>query len=132
MFDAYAMVKETEAALTSQDLMKFRQQLGKVFQVRQDIEHMNPHSGDVHKVHFEYTEVMIHVAQLCYKAGFWKLSARMARRAQAWADDPMTAGNQRQFEACRLIQHNCNKRGIRYHMRRWRGLVPRKWVRKRV
>ncbi len=55
--------------------------------------------------HMVYTDVLLRCTVLLHELQRHEQALQVAQRAQVWADDPNTTGNQRQFKRAVELQH---------------------------
>ena len=108
---------DAKEALAARDLVIFRRKIAAVAVLRYQVERV---TSGWNQTHIDYTEALLKAADLCKRAGFLKLALQHARRSQAWADDPNTGGNRRQFDLSLELQTQIMESARHARTLRWR------------
>jgi hypothetical protein len=120
-YKAWALVQQARADFQRGYISSARQKLEDAYALKDEVDRYNGLFWQVN--HHDFTGAMLDMAVLKYKLGNFKEGNELARRAQAWADDP-NCNNQWNFDRSFRIRRDCIEYFLSGLIGRFRSIIP--------
>lgn len=103
-YKAWSLVQEAQADFRKGHISSARKKLEEAYALKEEVE---TYSGPFWQMcHHDFTGALLDMAVLKYKLGNFKEGDSLARRAQAWADDP-NCSSQWNFDRSFRVRRDC-------------------------